>query len=132
MPRLQYQYIVALLAVVAVWIWRSRLFDRTGTPHYRVLWGFGTFFGIATIGFVVLGGPFSISTPEIRERVFFGGVKMLMPYAAVVLGLVLYTASHIAEIVRGSILSVAKGQVEAGNALALSGFQRYQIGRAHV
>ncbi len=35
-----------------------------------------------------------------------------------------YTASHIAEIVRGSIQAVPKGQGEAASALALSGFQR--------
>jgi general L-amino acid transport system permease protein len=59
--------------------------------------------------------------------VYVGGVTMIMPYAAVMVGLVLYTASHIAEIVRGSILSVDKGQVEAGNALALNSFQRYRF-----
>ncbi len=37
---------------------------------------------------------------------------------------VLYTASHVAEIVRGSILAVPRGQTEAANAIALSGFQR--------
>ncbi len=50
-----------------------------------------------------------------------------MPYAAVTAALVLYTASHISEIVRGSIQAVDKGQVEAGNALALSTFQRYRF-----
>lgn len=39
----------------------------------------------------------------------------------------LYTASHIAEIIRGSILAVHSGQSEAANALALSGFQRYRF-----
>jgi general L-amino acid transport system permease protein len=119
--------LLALLAAVAVWIWRSRLFDRAGTPHHRVLYGLGTFLAISVIGFIALGGPFDITTPEIIDRVYVGGVTMIMPYAAVMLGLVLYTASHIAEIVRGSILSVAKGQVEAGNALALNSFQRYRF-----
>ena len=36
----------------------------------------------------------------------------------------LYTSSHIAEIVRGSIQAVPRGQGEAADALALSGFQR--------
>lgn len=119
--------LVALLAAVAVWIWRSRLFDRTGSPHHRVLYGLGTFIALSLVGFVALGGPFDITTPEIIDRVYVGGITMIMPYAAVMLGLVLYTASHIAEIVRGSILSVAKGQVEAGNALALNSFQRYRF-----
>jgi ABC-type amino acid transport system permease subunit len=44
--------------------------------------------------------------------------------AVLVLGLVLYMAAFIAEIVRGSILSVPKGQSEAANALGLSGLQR--------
>ena len=56
----------------------------------------------------------------IEQRIASGGVKIQMPYVAVMFGLVLYTASHIAEIVRGSNMSVPKGQVEAGNALALS------------
>ena len=45
-----------------------------------------------------------------------------MPWA-----LVIYTASHVAEIVRGSIQAVAKGQTEAANALALSSFQRLRF-----
>jgi general L-amino acid transport system permease protein len=46
---------------------------------------------------------------------------------SVTVALGLYTASHIAEIVRGSILAVSRGQTEAANALALSGFQRYRF-----
>ena len=119
--------LIGLLAAAAMWVFRSRLFDRTGTPHHRVLYSLGTLVAFGAVGFVALGGPFSITTPEVVDRLYIGGVKMLMPYAAAMLGLVLYTASHIAEIVRGSILSVAKGQVEAGNALALNGFQRYRF-----
>ena len=45
-------------------------------------------------------------------------------YFALLVALVVYTASHIAEIVRGSIQAVPRGQDEAAQALALSGFQR--------
>jgi len=119
--------LVGLIAAVAVWIWRTRNFDATGTPHRRVLWSFTTLLVIGVIGYFALGGPFAVSRPQIDQRIASGGVKMQMPYVAVMFGLVLYTASHIAEIVRGSIMSVPKGQVEAGNALALSGFQRYRF-----
>jgi general L-amino acid transport system permease protein len=60
-------------------------------------------------------------------RVYTGGIRMQMPHAALTTALVIYTATHISEIVRGSILAVNKGQVEAANALALSGFQRYRL-----
>ncbi|MEY2900590.1 MAG: hypothetical protein RL247_756, partial [Actinomycetota bacterium] len=40
-------------------------------------------------------------------------------FFALLVTLVIYTSSHIAEIVRGSILAVPKGQGEAADALAL-------------
>ena len=49
---------------------------------------------------------------------------MTPPYFAALVALVAYTSSHIAEIVRGSIQAVPRGQGEAADALALSGFQR--------
>ncbi len=45
-------------------------------------------------------------------------------FFALLFALVVYTASHIAEIVRGSIQAVDRGQDEAAQAVALSGFQR--------
>ena len=56
-----------------------------------------------------------------------GGINMSPEYLAAFVSLVVYTSSHIAEIVRGSILAVHKGQVEASEALALSAFQRYRF-----
>ena len=121
--------LVALVAAAAVAVWRTRVFNETGAPHHRVLWGLGTFLAIAAVAYVALGGPATTSKPTLDEagRVFSGGVRMQMPYAALTTALVVYTATHIAEIVRGSILAVHKGQVEAANALALSGFQRYRF-----
>jgi general L-amino acid transport system permease protein len=49
---------------------------------------------------------------------------MTAAYLAALIALVLYTSSHIAEIVRGSIQAVPKGQGEAADALALNSFQR--------
>ncbi len=45
-------------------------------------------------------------------------------FFALFFALVIYTASHIAEIVRGSIQAVPLGQAEAADAVALSGFQK--------
>jgi general L-amino acid transport system permease protein len=119
----------ALIVSIAVGVWRTRVFNETGHPHHRVLWSLGTFFGLGLVAFVVLGGPAEFSKPMLDDagRVYEGGIRMQMPYAAVMSALVLYTGTHIAEIVRGSILAVNKGQVEAANALALSSFQRYRF-----
>ncbi len=121
--------LAALIIAGVVAYWRTKVFIDTGAPHHRVLWGVGTFFGIAVIAFAALGGPAKISLPTIGDagRVYEGGIRMQMPYAALVTALVLYTATHIAEIVRGSIQAVDKGQVEASEALALTSFQRYRF-----
>ena len=49
-----------------------------------------------------------------------GGTVIRPEFIALLLGLSLYTASFIAEIVRAGILAVAKGQTEAAYALGLS------------
>jgi general L-amino acid transport system permease protein len=120
---------IALLASIAVWIWRTRYNERTGEAHHRVLWSFGTLLVVGVIAYIGLSGPISISWPVVSEsgRVIIGGIATNDGYIAITLALGVYTASHIAEIIRGSILAVPKGQNEAANALALSGFQRYRF-----
>lgn len=119
---------VGIVASIVVWIWRTRKFDATGTPHRRFLWGTGTFLLFAIVGFFALGRPFSLSRPEVVDgRIIEGGYQTVGPYVAVLLALVIYTASHVAEIVRGSIQAVHKGQTEAANALALSSLQRLRF-----
>jgi general L-amino acid transport system permease protein len=121
--------LVALIAAIAVGYWRTKVFVQTGAAHHRILWGLGTLLGIGAIAFVILGGPAKFSLPDLDEagRVYEGGIRMQMPYAALITALVLYTATHISEIVRGSIQAVHLGQLEASEALALSSFQRYRF-----
>ena len=65
-----------------------------------------------------------LSHPEVSGLSIEGGSKMGLPFVAVLVGLVLYTSSHVAEIVRGSILAVPKGQTEAAGAVGLTPSQR--------
>ena len=94
-----------------------------------MLWSFGTLLVVGITAYIGLSGPVSISWPVVSEsgRIIVGGIATNDGYIAITLALGVYTASHIAEIVRGSILAVPKGQNEAANALALSGFQRYRF-----
>jgi general L-amino acid transport system permease protein len=116
--------LVALGAAIAVWIWRTRRFDRTGQPHRRLLWAGGVLLLVLTVGFFLGGRPWTVDTPEVGALATSGGFRLAPEYAALLIALSLYTASHIAEIVRGSILSVPRGQSEAADAVGLSGFQR--------
>jgi len=121
-----------LLAVAAagawgVRRWRQRVQDRTGDRAFGILYGLGVFAVGATVSAVALGGPIDITIPDRDGRLVSGGIRMAPEFAALLGALVVYTASHIAEIVRGSIQSVDRGQNEAAQALALSGPQRMRL-----
>jgi general L-amino acid transport system permease protein len=119
--------VAGLVASIVVWVWRTRVFNETGRPHHRVLWSLGIFLAFAVSGYFALDGPIALSRPVLEERVITGGFTMLASYVTVTLALTVYTASHVAEIVRGSILAVPKGQTEASFAVGLTNFQRYRF-----
>ncbi len=70
---------------------------------------------------VVLRAPFALSVPALQGFNFSGGVLLSPEYGALTLGLVIYTAAYIAEIVRSGILAVPTGQWEAAHALGMPG-----------
>lgn len=117
--------VVALIGMAGWWLiarWRQSVSDRTGAPTRAGLFG-GAFFVVTlVVGWIVLGASFTI--PELVERRIVGGIRVDTSFFSVLVALVIYTASHIAEIVRGSIQAVPRGQGEAATALALGGFQR--------
>ena len=120
--------VVFLIGVVGWWLiakWRQGVSDRTGAAARSGLWGGGFFLLTLIIGWSVLAP--TVTLPEIDGRQIAGGIRVDPSYFAVLIALVIYTASQIAEIVRGSIQAVPKGQGEAGRALALSGFQRMSL-----
>ena len=118
---------LGLGVAVIVGAWRTRVHDRTGAPHHRVLFGLGIIALFGIIGYLVLNSPLSVIVPAREGRLVEGGIIVDIAYAGLTVALTLYTASHVAEIVRGAIMAVAKGQTEAANALALSTFQRYRF-----
>ena len=120
---------LGLILAAAGWLWRTRLNERTGSPHHRVAWFLGILIVSVIISYLALGRPVSMSWPAQSEnrRLIVGGFALNWGFMSVTAALGLYTASHVAEIIRGSILAVPKGQNEASTALALSGFQRYRF-----
>jgi general L-amino acid transport system permease protein len=66
-----------------------------------------------------MGAPFTPDVPALRGFNFRGGIDVSPEFFALLLGLTLYTAGFIAEIVRAGILAVNQGQWEAAQALGL-------------
>ncbi len=71
--------------------------------------------------------PVRLAIPKLEGFNFVGGGKMSTEFTALLIGLVLFTAAFVAEIVRAGIQSVSKGQSEAARALGLSESQRLQL-----
>jgi general L-amino acid transport system permease protein len=118
--------VILLVTGIAAWWgvakWRQRTSDRTGAPPRSGLWGGAAFAVVLLAGWFALG--YEATTPVLEGRSTVGGIRIDPSFFALFFALVIYTASHIAEIVRGSIQAVDRGQGEAADAVALSGFQR--------
>ena len=75
--------------------------------------------GLPLLSSIIFGAPIAFEVPVLRGFNFAGGSRIIPEFVALTLALSMYTASFIAEVVRGGILSVHKGQMEAGLSLGL-------------
>jgi general L-amino acid transport system permease protein len=64
--------------------------------------------------------PLPGSVPHLEGFNFTGGAALTPEFAALLIGLVAYTAAFIAEIVRAGVLAIERGQLDAGRALGLT------------
>ena len=64
--------------------------------------------------------PSFSGVPQLQGFNFVGGAAISPEFAALLLGLVTYTAGFIAEIVRAGVLSIVRGQWEAAQAVGLT------------
>lgn len=73
------------------------------------------------------GLPLLLDQPTLQGFNYTGGVSFSAAFFALLLGLTIYTAAFIAEIVRAGILAVHRGQREAALAVGLSSFQTLRL-----
>ncbi|MEZ5666735.1 MAG: amino acid ABC transporter permease [Alphaproteobacteria bacterium] len=94
--------------------------DRTGEAWHVGWISLGIVVGLAALGWLIGGAPTEFSVPELKGFNFQGGMWISPEFLAMLLGLTLYTAGFIAEIVRSGILAISHGQTEAAMALGLN------------
>lgn len=111
-----------VLGIVATYLYRKaarakQMQDGQPRPFWPV--ALTLVLGLPILVWAVLGAPFTPDVPELRGFNFRGGLDVSPEFFALLLGLTLYTAGFIAEIVRAGILAVSQGQWEAAQALGL-------------
>ncbi len=117
--------VVALIAARKV---AARL-EEAGRPTHRLRpVGLLALVLIPAVGWAIVGGPPIGTEAPVQERFnFVGGLALSPEFSALLVGLVLYTAAFIGEVVRGGIQAVRRGQLEAARALGLSEGQTLRL-----
>jgi len=118
---------IGILAAVVVHRWARRRQAQTGQQFPSGWIGTGLIFGLPLLVFLAAGAPLTLNRPALKGFNFVGGHEVSPEFAALLLGLVIYTGTFIAEIVRAGILAVSWGQSEAASALGLKPGHRMRL-----
>jgi general L-amino acid transport system permease protein len=111
--------LIGIVGAIAFYRWARKRQMATG-QQAPVLW--------VTLGFVIVapfvvflatGLPLQFDFPKAGRFNIGGGIEVLPEFFALLVGLSIYTAAFIAEVVRAGILAVSHGQTEASYSLGL-------------
>lgn len=118
-------YIVGgLILAIGVYLLRRIQLKRAERPGFPIIWAATAFILVLVAGwFITPGNPLNLSVPVLKKFNFEGGLSLSTSFTALLIGLSVYTAAFIAEIVRAGILAISKGQTEAASAVGLSKVQ---------
>jgi general L-amino acid transport system permease protein len=112
--------VIAIAASLALRSYARRLLFQSG--KLLRIWPcvLGLLIGLPLLTALLFGRPVAFEIPELKGFNFSGGSRVIPEFVALTVALSTYTAAFIAEIVRAGVLSVHKGQMEAGSSLGLS------------
>jgi len=112
-------FLVGWLVIYILRRWAKKRQENTGRlfPVFRI--SVAIIVGFPLIAWWLGGAPTAMNIPRLAGFNFKGGLSLSPEFTALLLGLVLYTAAFVAEIVRAGIQAVSHGQTEAAMSLGL-------------
>jgi general L-amino acid transport system permease protein len=121
-PAHKYMLLAFIVGCVIAYLlrrWAKKRQALTGRyfPVFRV--SLALVLGLPFLVWLAFGAPTALNAPKLVGFNFKGGLTVSPEFIALLLGLVLYTAAFVAEVVRAGIQSVSKGQTEAALSLGL-------------
>lgn len=112
-------FVASIAGVVFLNKWAQAKRERTG-QYISTLWsGLAALFLPSVLVWAAFGAHLEWDVPALRGFNFQGGLQLSPEFVALWVGITVYTASFIAEIVRAGIQSVPSGQIEAARAVGL-------------
>ncbi|MDA1091119.1 MAG: ABC transporter permease subunit [Proteobacteria bacterium] len=112
-------FVIACGGAFGVVRWTDARRRRTGQTIRALWWNVGLVIGIPLLTWFALGAPTEMVLPIFKGFNFTGGIALSPEFLALLLGLSLYIAAFIAEIVRSGIQAVNRGQIEAARSVGL-------------
>ena len=116
--------------LLLAWVYRRWVlaqFEATGKLHSTFWVPVAIVVLMALLGWALGGAPTELNSPRRGEFAIEDGGALTPEFMAVLLGLSIYTAAFVAEVVLAGIQSVSRGQGEAAAALGLSKGQEMRL-----
>jgi len=121
-PTYNYMLLAFVVGCVIIYLmrrWARKRQEKTGQIFPVFLVSIGILVGFPLLTWLAFGAPLKMNVPKLGGFNFEGGLTVSPEFIALLLGLVLYTAAFVAEVVRAGIQSVSKGQREAAMSIGL-------------
>jgi general L-amino acid transport system permease protein len=112
-------FLVAIILTIIMAKWARKNQEKTGQIFPTIRWSLVLLFVVPVAMWLLSGTSMTLDVPELKGFNFVGGMTLSPEFAALLIGLVIYTAAFIAEVVRSGIQAVNRGQWEAAEALGL-------------
>ena len=110
---------LSCLAVYMLRRWAVERQERTGKIFPVWTASASLVLGLPLLAWFAFGAPTDLDLPRLVGFNFQGGLSVSPEFAALLLGLVLYTSAFVAEIVRAGIQAISRGQTEAALSVGL-------------
>src|SRR5450830_103759 len=110
---------IGVIGAIAFYIWARKRQERTGQQAPVFSAGLALVFGLPLVVLALAGFPLAFVFPAAGRFNINGRIEVVPEFAALLVGLSIYTAAFIAEVVRAGITAVSRGQTEAAFSLGL-------------
>lgn len=111
--------VVACVVIYGLRRWARQRQARTGQSFPIMRVSLAIVIGLPLLTWAMGGAPTAMNVPALKGFNFVGGINISPEFTALLLGLILYTAAFVAEVVRAGIQAVSKGQTEAAMSMGL-------------